>query len=121
MTDPKEKPSADEPLEPKGSGWDKADTDVDDYPPHDFDKEDLLEGEVIKTKVVPLMRRAELVDVRMAVIAKPDGEMVLLWEAANLGNFFDNIVPGMEIHVRARGVQHLTGKRTMKLFDAYYR
>jgi hypothetical protein len=104
------------------AGFNQADTDVDDHPPWDFDTDPLLEGTVIKVKVVPLMRRAEMVDVRMAVVrTKKDNELRCLWESANLKNFFDVLQADHEIYVQKTGEQQLSGNRTMALFDAYWK
>ena len=97
----------------------RADTDVDNYPAWDFEHGSLT-GEVLKVKTVELIRRGEPVDVRLAVVEEVGGQRFLLWESANLTNFFDNIGAGVEIAISQRGEVSLRGGRTMKLYDAFY-
>lgn len=97
----------------------KADTDVDAYPKWDFDKHPILQGTVKKIKTTGQMRRGEEVDVRLAVIETND-ETYLLWESANLCEFFDNINVGDEIIVSYRMEVDLGKGRRMKVYDAFY-
>lgn len=103
------------------SGWNKADTDIDNYPQIDWDKTDEFEGTVHKIKSVELTRRGKLEPVRVAVVSDIEGEMFLLWETSNLEQFFNDLEPGAEIYLRQRGKQPLKGGRSMRIFDAYYR
>ena len=97
----------------------KADTDVDAYPKWDFDKYPVLEGEVAKIKHTTQIRRGEEVDVRLAVVDAEEGTY-LLWESANLSAFFDEIVIGSEILVSYKEEVALSGKKRMKVYDAFY-
>lgn len=116
--DEKKDETAEAPVPPVGMV--RADTDVDDYPAWDF-ATGSLNGTVLKIKTVELIRRGEPVDVRMAVVKETGGDKFTLWESANLGDFFDNITPEMEINISKRGEVALSGSRTMHLFDAFYR
>lgn len=97
----------------------KADTDVDSYPKWDFDKYPVLEGTVRKVKHTTQTRRGEEVDVRLAVVETDDGEY-LLWESANLGEFFNDIEVGVGITVVYKEEVDLGKGRRMKVYDAFY-
>ena len=101
------------------AGMKRADTDVDNYPAWDFDHGSLT-GVVLKVKTVELIRRGEPVDVRLAVVEEVGGQRFLLWESANLTDFFDNIAAGIEIAITQSGEVNLSGSRVMKLYDAFY-
>ena len=113
----KELDQAEAEAPPKGMV--RADTDVDNFPSWDFDLGSLT-GVVLKVKTVELIRRGEPVDVRLAVVEEVGGKRYLLWESANLTNFFDNIGAGIEIAISQRGEVSLSGSRVMKLYDAFY-
>lgn len=97
----------------------KADTDVDSYPKWDFDKYPILEGVVVKVKHTTQIRRGEDVDVRLAVV-EADSGLYLLWESANLSEFFNEISIGSEILVSYKEEVALSGKKRMKVYDAFY-
>lgn len=118
MTDAKQK-LKDDPAAEAPAGMKRADTDVDDFPAWDFTQGSLT-GDVIKVKLVELIRRGEPVDVRMAVIEEVGGNRFTLWESANLGDFFDHLEAGISIVISQRGEAKLGGSRVMKLYDAFY-
>lgn len=100
-------------------GLHKADTDVDNFPQWDFDTMGALSGTVIKVKGTIQVRRGEEVDVDLAVVETLSGTFIL-WESANLKEFFKEIGAGSIIVVVRRGEQKLPGAKTMKLYDAYH-
>lgn len=100
-------------------GLHKADTDVDNFPQWDFDTMGSLSGTVIKVKGTIQVRRGEEVDVDLAVVETKTGTYIL-WESANLKEFFKEIGAGSTIVVVRRGEQKLPGAKTMKLYDAYH-
>lgn len=100
-------------------GLKKADTDVDNFPQWDFEKQGPLSGVVVKIKGTVQVRRGEEVDVYLAVV-DVQGEMFILWESANLKEFFKEIGAGSTIVVVPRGEQKLPGAKTMNIFDAYH-
>ena len=97
----------------------KADTDIDAFPAWDFDTTPVLQGTVVKVKSTTQIRRGEEVEVRLAVIDAEQGHY-MLWESANLGEFFDNIGAGTEIIVVYKGMEELKGNKRMRIYDAYY-
>ena len=103
------------------AGFTKADTDLDDFPAHEWDKEPQLVGEVLKVKPTVVMRRGKPVDTVVAPVRKDDGEVVNLWHTANLSDLFDNIQPGSEIHITFTHFESLSEGRKMRMFSAYYK
>ena len=100
-------------------GLHQADTDVDNFPMWDFDKDGPLSGTIVKVKGTVQVRRGEEVDVYLAVVETRTGTLIL-WESANLKEFFKAIGAGSTIVVVRRGEQKLPGAKTMKLYDAYH-
>ena len=97
----------------------QADTDVDAFPAWDFDTTPVLQGAIVKVKTTEQIRRGEAVPVRLAIVDF-NGENHILWESANLGEFFDEIGQGSEIVVIYKGMEELGGKKRMRIYDAYY-
>lgn len=97
----------------------KADTDVDAFPTWDFDTNDVLQGTIVKVKTTEQIRRGEAVEVRLAIVHVGESDYIL-WESANLGEFFDSIGAGTEVIVIYKGMEELTGNKRMRVYDAYY-
>ena len=121
MSDPKTvTPEAiDKELQKTIDGLKKADTDVDNFPQWDFQKQGPLSGTVVKIKGTVQTRRGEEIDVYLAVV-DVGGEFFILWESANLKEFFKEIGAGSTIVVVPRGDVALPGAKRMNLFDAYH-
>ena len=121
MTEPKAKTpeQMEAELQTQISKLKKADTDVDNFPQWDFETQGALSGTVAKLKGTVQVRRGEEVDVYLAVVETADGPFIL-WESANLKEFFKEIGAGSEIVVIPKGEQDLPGNKRMKLFDAYH-
>lgn len=107
-----------QPQPPKGMT--QADTDLDAQPKWDFDVNPLIQGEVTKIKLYTDRSEEIPRDVRYAIVITTDGEEVQLWESKNLEQFFNNLKVGSNIWVLYKGSVPLKGRKTMKMFDAYY-
>lgn len=100
------------------AGMKQVDTDIDQYPKWDFDKDELLEGTVTKVKNVTVQRNGEDEETKMAVV-EVNGEKRILWMSSNLEEFFEAIGPGSEIWVLFKGMEPLGKGKTMRSFDAF--
>ena len=111
---------ADDTLPQPPKGMTQADTDLDAQPKWDFDVNPLIQGEITKIKLYTDRSEEVPRDVRYAVLTTTDGEEVQLWESKNLEQFFNNVKAGSNIWVLYKGSVPLKGRKTMKMFDAYY-
>lgn len=104
------------------SKYNKADTDLDAFPDHNWESDPVLIGKVVKKKSAKVQRKnaPEKVDTRLMIVETTEGK-VTLWEAATLAQFFDAVQVGDQIVVEATGKTPLGGGKSAWEFDAYYR
>jgi hypothetical protein len=100
----------------------KVDTELDNYPDHDFDKEPVAYGTIVKIKEAQVPRRKgneiETVDTRLMILESPAGRETV-WESANLVNLFDKAAAGQQVVLRFTHKEPLDGGRSMRMFEVH--
>lgn len=113
----KETGEIDTPKPPEGMT--QSDTDLDNQKKHDFDKNPLLIGKILKIKEFKEVKGERTRMVKFAIV-ETENEVVQLWESANLETFFSDIKVGFEVWVLFKHIIPLKGAKTMRMFDAFY-
>ena len=108
------------PEAPDLSGFTTIDTELDQYPTWDWDKDGDIYGTVEKVKQVTVTRQGKEEITQFAVV-DVDGNRYLLWHTANLDNLFTIMEPGGTVYVHFIEKVALSGGRTMRKFDAAYK